>query len=264
MATPPVTPEVQVQETPQLPEGFTSFEQRQDGTYAATLADGTTFHGTADEVIKELGKAKVKTADWGKQFKSELESIKSSLPQPQQPAVSPEDMQVRQLREYLANEQAQYLGYANAEEMKRDLSKLKQMSEQTQNQRIAAEFHALAPDFPAGIDVVTDSNGNQTDKNVERMFQAAAKYGIIEFDANNEPVNLTPRKMFAAHRMAVADGMYKPLESQNGTPAQRPAAPPMVPGTQPENPANQYDVKSAWSMPLKELQAKVAELQRRG
>jgi hypothetical protein len=128
----------------------------------------------------------------------------------------------------MADNLAQELGFANAQEMKEAVGGIRTTTQEIQQQRVVAEFHSLCPDFPA-------------DDNASEKLQEVFKREALPF---------SPAGLRAAHKIAVAEGLYAPVNSQPaaGTPAPLPA----VQGGAPLPSVGQQDV---WNMSTDQLRA---------
>ena len=255
MATTPQTPSPETTEpvSPVAPTAEAlaepvSITKSEDGQYNVQLETGEKFTGSADEVIATISKAKLETGKWGRELKAEMEAIKEQMGPisqaltPKEPAPTPEQLQEQQLLDYWAEQNAKTLGFANAQEMRDMLGVIRQTTEQTRDNNLAAAFFAQCPEFPMNKDAS------------EQLTAALTEMHI-------PPGRETVEQLKMAHAYCVQFGKYKPLTQQeieaqnpyrNVTPAVRAAAPPMVPTSQPEMSGGQ---KNPWDQSEAELRA---------
>jgi hypothetical protein len=219
--------------TPVQADGVT-YTKQADGSYHIKLATGEEFKGTADDVVVAMGKAQISTKEWGKGFKEQLEA--KNNPQPQAPEVDPAE-------QFIAETVAKSLGFASAEDMKAFVGNSRQEAVASREQRLALEFHRLAPEFPATPDAT------------QAVLKYAAENGMIQVDANGVIVSGTPQALRAAHLACVAEKKYIPLTQEQMAAQQvtKPATPaPIIPPQRNETPAqtiNPYDL----NVPLEKL-----------
>lgn len=251
MATTPITPTPEtvtpvsttppVSSEPVVPDGFNKYEKRSDGSYYAQLGDGTEFTGSNEfELVSKIGKAKVDTAEWGKQGWAKV-------PEPvvTQPTLTEEQRQAVELRRYLSDQVAQDLGMSNGEELKRVTQNLVKNNENYQRQQEGLEFFRRCPDFP---------NSSQNSEKLTEIMK-----NQVGWDPETVP---TANQLQLAHFYAVQTGVYKPMtqdeiNASRGVQAQTytpPNAAPMLNGTQPEMTTQP---NNNWTMDLKQLEAQV-------
>jgi hypothetical protein len=190
-------------------------------------------------VIVELGKAQVNTKKWGSDLKQKLET--PATPTPTAPEVDPAE-------QFIAETVAKSLGFASAEDMKAFVGNSRQEAVASREQRLALEFHRLAPEFPATPDAT------------QAVLKYAAENGMIQVDANGVIVSGTPQALRAAHLACVAEKKYIPLTQEQMAAQQvtKPATPaPIIPPQRNETPAqtiNPYDL----NVPLEQVRQQAA------
>ena len=153
--------------TPQLPEGFSEYELRADGTLHTKLVTGEVFDGQPLEVTQKLAASKVATNRSYLEAKGKLEAIPPSAPaadaavveQREQIAATLSSLPPDQFAELYyqklndpaeatAMAMARSLGYDNADEMKQDFIDMKATSEVQRATQIAATFERDCPEYP--------------------------------------------------------------------------------------------------------------------
>lgn len=241
----------------------------ENGQVELKLRTGEVFKGTALEVAKAAAKAKVDTTDYSKDLKSQLTQLQeqtnhiSQALTPKPPEPSQEEQQQRQLQEFLANENAKYLGFPNAEAMRNHLQGMSSDNAKVRSDRIVMDFMQECPEFPADKE------------HSDKLIEAGAQYGIFRANQKGELLEEpTAKQMVAAHALCVQLGIYQPLtEAQIQEQVNagmkikpriqaRPTPPPMVPSNQPENtPAN--EASDPWTMDLSKLRNQIIAGQRR-
>lgn len=150
---------------PPLPDGFSEFETKPDGTVHAKLVSGEVFDGPMMDAFQKLGASKVATNKSYAEMKVRLDAIPA-------PPAAPEVIEQRQViantlaelppeqfaelyyqklndpAEATAIAMARALGYDNADEMKQDFIDMKSATEVQRAQQIGAQFERECPEFP--------------------------------------------------------------------------------------------------------------------
>jgi hypothetical protein len=245
----------QEQQAPKFSEAFPDGQkvhvtQNQDGTLHVEYATGERFDGDALTVTQRIGEAHVNTKVWARSRTGQAQtpaqqSQQSAEPMQlnQQPGTQPltasgslaDDLAARQ-----ADALARQFGFSDKSEMMQWGETVNQKIakvEQFEEQELAARFLSTAPDFP------------NTPETAETVMQ------IIH--GNGWQPNL--QSLQAAHALAVRNGLYQPLSSEqiqiaNGVAPQqqhRQAAPPMLRTSNPELSSQQAN--DPWNMSMQDL-----------
>ena len=227
----PVAPAVAVVA---LPEGFSEYELRPDGTLHTKLVTGEVFDGQPLEVAQKIGASKVATNTSYKETKTLLEDVQKRInagatteaaavaaaaANPEAAAtlsgMSPE--QFSNLYYESLNDPgkatvmaaARELGFDSVEEFKETVQQMRQTSETAQANMVAQEFARACPDFPF------------TPEARDALYGVMAKAGISESLEGLE----------AAHALCLKKKLYEPRPAgptQTTGPTQ-PTPPPMTP-----------------------------------
>jgi hypothetical protein len=239
-----------------------------DGSYSVQLDTNEIFQGAnADEVIAKLAKAKQETGRWGRDLHAELKRLKSgqSSPQNGQQQPNPNDpsafninAQQNQtpLNSDIAEQFAKSVGFSDAAEMisdyQRTQSQLQEMQSKLQaanefaskyeDEQLANQFLATAPDFPG-----------------DKAAIAALTKVMDASDLDWKKVE----NLQLAHQHCIRQGFYWPLTTEeirvaNGEqlPTQARSAPPTPPPSgAPDNGAN----PDPWRMATDDLRKRVLE-----
>lgn len=209
-------------------------EQLEDGKKVKIeLEGGEIFEGDWLTATQKLAESQEQTKKWGQGLKTEVETLKTQpRVEPQKPPVNAEE---EQLRSYLADQTARYLGLQNGQELKQRLDRIGEISENTANRAVAAEFMDQCPDFP------------NTQDSINKLAQ---KMDAMGYD-------YTPQSMIAAHMLCLREGSYKPLTDQEiqSTVGVRtaPVPPPMIRSGSPDSQQSGEDLST---MPLDKLREK--------
>jgi hypothetical protein len=194
-----------------------------DGNLNVELETGEKFTGNPLEVTSKLAEAHQATKAWGREWKQKAEAVPPVQPVQQQPV----DQNEAQLQHYLLDQTAKGLGYSSADEYKADLQRVKATSERVNNNLVATEFLSLNQDFP------------NTPESVEILSKKLEGMGW----------DYSPQSMTAAHALLIREHAqdqtkgYAPLTQQQISETwsqnlqasnQRPTAPPMLQGSNPE------------------------------
>jgi hypothetical protein len=197
-----------------------------DGNLNVELETGEKFTGNPLEVTAKLADAQVNTKRWGQGFKQELETLRSTPP-PQPVQQQPVDQNEAQLVNYMGEMWAKWAGYPDGNAAKRTLGKIVTTTDKIDNNLAAADFLNLNQDFP------------NTPKSVEILSHKVEEMGW----------DFSPQSMTAAHALLVREHAqdqtkgYAPLTQQQISETwsqnlqasnQRPTAPPMLQGSNPE------------------------------
>ncbi len=210
------------------------------GKIEVTLETGEKFSGDPLEVTAKLADSKVETRrhyeGLATTAQAEVERLKTQ-PAPVVQPQTPTEVQEKQWQDYIVEQTAKGLGYENAEQFKTDLSKVKGVTAEVENQAVAANFLQSCQDFP----------------NTPEAIEALSK----KIDDNKW--DFSPQSMIAAHTMCVRENQYKALtpDEINQTWANnmqaattRSSPPPMIRSNNPEGNSSAND---PWSMPLDNL-----------
>lgn len=211
---------------------------------------GEEFTGDPLEVTQKIAEAHIKTEKWARGVKAENDTLKATPSAAKPPDAPPADPNEAQLQNYLIEQTAKGLGYANAEEYKRDLSRVKSVTSEVEDNLVATAFLAQCPDFP----------------NTPEAIDALSKK-IDQLGGQFRPID-----MVAAHSLCVRDGSYKPLTSeeqnqgweQRMTQAnnqQRGTPPPPPSGSTPTTGAAETD---PWKMSMDDLRKQILERNAKG
>lgn len=172
------------------------------------------------------------------------------------PSTQPVDQNEAQLQHYLLDQTAKGLGYSSADEYKADLQRVRATSERVNNNLVATEFLSLNQDFP------------NTPQSVEILSK---KVEEMNWD-------FSPQSMTAAHALLVREHAqdqtkgYAPLTPQQISETwsqnlqasnQRPTAPPMLQGNNPEQSAGEQLDPNTMSMADLRKMAIQAQLQQK-
>jgi hypothetical protein len=152
---------------PLLPEGFSEYELRTDGTLHTKLVTGEVFDGQPLDVAQKLAASKVATNRSYLEAKQRLDAIPAPTPaadatvveQREQVAATLSSLPPDQFAElYYQNlpdpaeatamAMARSLGYDNTDEMKQDFIDMKSATEIQRAQNIAGAFERECPEFP--------------------------------------------------------------------------------------------------------------------
>lgn len=194
----PVVPVVPIApQTLVVPEGQKiAIQENADGSVHMKLSTGEEFTGTPLEVSRKIAESKVDTTLYAKDLKSKLDARVEAPPAT--PQIQGESAEVLAGREFLANETAKYLGFADANALKDAVSQMGKVTQVSQGERAAQQFHGQNPDFPA------------TNEASDALLGVIAK-------ANANGANLSaynPEHLTMAHATCVRLGLYKPLTQQ--------------------------------------------------
>ena len=228
-------------QTPQQREPV-EYRDNGDGTRTVKLETGETFRGTEREVILKLGKAKIESRRHYEAKQAELNARQqqpaNGQPQQQpptngelqQPATTPIDSDV-----WIREKFATSVGYANADEMMKEYRTTQEMLQEYRNQGIASTFLARNEDFP----------------NSQEAIAALTK--ILETNGWEENADTLTN----AHAIAVKQGMYRPLSTeeiratnQGYQQPPRPTPPPMIRSGSPDA---ARPTENLWEIPLDQL-----------
>jgi hypothetical protein len=245
----------QEQQAPKFSEAFPDGQkvhvtQNQDGTLHVEYATGEKFDGDALTVTQRIGEAHVNTKLWARSRTGQAQTPAQQSQQTAEPiqlnrhtAQPTEQTSSGSLADDLATRQAdaiaRQLGFNDLAEAKQSIQEMGLVKEQVrkfEEQELAARFHSTCPDFP------------DTEETAETVMQ------IIH--SNGWQPNL--QSLQAAHALAVRNGLYQPLSSEqiqiaNGVAPQqqtRQAAPPML---RTNNPELTNAPPNPWDMPMQEL-----------
>lgn len=218
-------------ETPATPQSVTL--KKEGDAYYVKLETGEEFKGTPEEILVKLGEAKVNTKKWAD------EQVKKATTPPPTPATPAPTVEVDPAEEFILDTVAKGIGLNSAAELKAMIQRTQQAEQQQQEQRVAMEFHRMAPDFPATKE---------------------ASDAVLEYCATNG-INPTPGGLKAAHLACVSEGKYKPLTAEQinaKTTGIRPAPAPVVTSTastvNSQNDFSHINVNSS----MKEINAAIA------
>jgi hypothetical protein len=191
-------------------------ENLPDGNVELKLATGEVFTGDMNTVLGKIADSRVNTAIWAKQ---KVQEAVSAVRQPENLGqdLTPFGSLADDLAARQADALARQFGFSNKDEMMQWGEAVNQKIakvEQFEEKELAAQFHATCPDFP------------DTPETAETVMQ------II--NSNRWQPNL--ESLQAAHALAVRNGLYRPLTTEeiaiaNGAAPQqqtRTAPPPML------------------------------------
>lgn len=196
---------------PQLPEGFSEYELRADGTLHTKLVTGEVFDGAPLDVAQKLAASKVATNKSYLETKGKLEAMVPAAPVT--PAVVEHREQVAATLSNLPPDQfaelyyqklndpaeatamamARSLGYDDADEMKQDFIDMKSATEIQRAQNVASQFERECPEFPFTKDALDSLYKTMQD--------------------NNMPETLGNLKM--AHAFCVQNKVYAPRSADD-------------------------------------------------
>lgn len=228
-----------------IPEGFSEFEVKPDGTVHTKLVTGEVFDGPVVEAFQKLGASKVTTNQSYLNTKTLLEDIQQrvnagSSPEAAATAAAVANPEAAATLATMSPEQfsnlyyeslndpgkatamalARELGFDDVEEMKSTLTNMRVTHELSQAQIQSQQIQQQAPDFPIG-----------DEKKLGILYDVMEKQGLISVDKNGMVHGDTPEKVLMTHTYCVAKGLYEPStpQQQSTTATSRPTPPPMTP-----------------------------------
>ena len=228
------SPVVPVTPVAALPEGFSEYELRPDGTLHTKLVTGEVFDGQPLEVAQKIGASKVATNTSYKETKTLLEDVQRRInagasPEAAAAAAAAASPEAAATLSGMSPEQFSNLYYESLndpgkatlmalareleidsiEEFKQIVQQMRQTSETAQANMVAQEFARACPDFPF------------TKEARDAMYGVMEKAGI--------PESLDGLRV--AHAYCVANKLYEPrnVEAVVAATATTPTPPPMTP-----------------------------------
>lgn len=170
-------------------------EQAADGNLSVELETGEKFTGDALAVTEKMAEAHVNTKKWGADFKAKYETLQATPPPNTTPPPDVNlDPQQKQLQEYLVSNVAKGLGYDNSDVFRADLKRIKGTTEEINNQLVAAQFMALAPDFPNSPEAIAALSKKMDDMhlNFDTQSMIAAHSLLVRENAGDKTKGYAP------------------------------------------------------------------------
>ena len=175
------------------------------------------YEGTQAEILPKVAEALYNTKKWAQ---TQRQAPPQPAPAPVVPNPAPQvfaNVEEEQTAKYVADLQARYLGFPDAETMKREMGFIQQTTESSATRDLSIQFMASNPTF------------NPTPENSEKLATILAN--LVESDAAwaRLPVQQQLSLMGAAHAMALQNNVYTAAPAQAPVQATSPNPPPPIP-----------------------------------